>query len=371
MALILTIVKKQTSCQTGLHYDCYFVICSMTLKEIADKLQVGFQGDPNLPVYGIKDLNLHPKSNPLKPNFIYFMEKKRQFKDYTIGDAIVLTSDKLADQASNALLTAEENLRIAFIRLLSLYEFHLDTSLYKENTLIHPTATIASTARVLPGAVVMDHAVVENNVILYPGVVIEPYAKIGARSVLYPGAVVGHHCVVGEDCILHANSVIGADGFGFYDKNGVRYKIPQIGNVVLGNRVEIGATSTIDRATIESTTIGDDTKIDDQVHFGHNCQVGRRVYAAGNAGISGSVVVEDDVIIGGQVGVADHVRLGTKTMYMGLTGVPSDTEPNSGVYFGIPARPVRKMHRINAILDQLPDLIGPIKELLEKQKKQD
>ena len=190
-------------------------------------------------------------------------------------------------------------------------------------------------------------------------------AEIGDGTVLYPNAVVGHHCVIGPRCIVHGGSVIGADGFGFYDDLGGRHKIPQIGNVVIDDDVEIGANCTVDRATIESTTIGAQTKIDDQVHIAHNCQIGRFVYIAGNTALAGSVVVEDGVMISGAVAIRDHVRLAEGTMVGAMSGVASHTLAKQA-YLGIPARPAHEMRRMLAALTMLPKLIARVRELEAK-----
>jgi UDP-3-O-[3-hydroxymyristoyl] glucosamine N-acyltransferase len=208
----------------------------------------------------------------------------------------------------------------------------------------------------------MEGASVGERCVLYPGVVLEPHSAVGDDSTLFPGVVLGHHCTLGRRVIIHGGTVIGADGFGFYDGPTGRHKIPQIGGVAIADDVEIGASCTVDRATIETTTIGQFTKLDDQVHVGHNCRIGRYIYIVGNSAIGGSVVIEDGAMISGMVIVKDHVKIAAGSVIMGLSGVAQDTEPNTA-YFGIPARPARQMHRMHAALEKLPDLIGKFREL--------
>ena len=184
---------------------------------------------------------------------------------------------------------------------------------------------------------------------------------------LFPGVVLGHHCVIGKEGIVHGGTVIGADGFGFFDDARGRHKIPQVGNVVIGDHVELGSGCTVDRATIESTTIGDHTKLDDQVHVAHNCRLGRFIYIAGNSGIAGSVVMEDGVMISGMVAVKDHLRIAAGTIVMGQSGVAQDTEPKT-MYFGTPARPARQMHKMHAALERLPELLNKVRRLEERIK---
>jgi UDP-3-O-[3-hydroxymyristoyl] glucosamine N-acyltransferase len=211
----------------------------------------------------------------------------------------------------------------------------------------------------------MEGARVGARCVLYPGVVLEPHASVGDGSVLYPNAVVGHHCVVGKDSVIHGGTVLGSDGFGFYDRPGERHKVPQIGIVVLGDGVELGSGCTIDRATIETTSIGDQTKTDNQVHIGHNCRVGRFCYIAGNTGLAGSVVVEDGVMISGMVSVKDHLTLARGTIVMGMSGVAQDTEPKTA-YFGTPALPARQMHKMHSALERLPELLVRVRDLESK-----
>jgi UDP-3-O-[3-hydroxymyristoyl] glucosamine N-acyltransferase len=235
-----------------------------------------------------------------------------------------------------------------------------------DQAVVYAGASVAASARVLAGAIVMEGASIGERCLIYPGVVVEPHARVGDDTILYPNVVVGHHCVIGRQCVIHGGTVIGADGFGFYDDATGRHKIPQIGNAVLGDRVEIGASCTVDRATIESTTIGSDTKFDDQVHVGHNCQVGRFVYIVGNSAVGGSVVIEDGAMLSGMVIIKDHLRIAKGSIIMGHSAVAQDTEAKTA-YFGSPALPARQMHKMNAALERLPELLVRVRELEARQ----
>jgi len=228
--------------------------------------------------------------------------------------------------------------------------------------MIDPTAEIAPDALLYPGCVVMQGAKIGSKSRILPNAVIEAGAIVGSGCQVRSGAILGYGCQMGEGSILYENAVIGGYGFGYHDEKGVRYKIPQIGNVVLGNFVEVGSSSTIDRGTIESTSVGDYTKIDSQVHLAHNCRVGNYVYIAGRCGIAGSVEIGDGAILAGAVGVADHIKIAPKSILLANTGVDIDTE-EGGVYFGSPAQKARTMHRINAALLQLPELLKRVKAL--------
>ena len=340
----------------------------MTLRELGRTLGVAVQGDGDYAVQGMRDIERLSPEQPLEENCLYFVESSAVLKRHprVAERGAVLTVQKLADKFSRALIAPDTGARLVFIKLLQLFDktpsFQPGVS---PQALVHGSARVDPSAAVLPGAVVMEGAAVGPRCTLYPGAVLEPGAEVGEGTVLYPGVVIGHHCIVGRHCILHGATVIGADGFGFYDQPGSRHKIPQIGNVVIGDHVEIGASGTVDRATIESTTIGDYTKIDDQVHIGHNCRVGRYIYIVGNSALGGSVVVEDGVMISGMAIVKDHVRLARGSIVMGFSAVAQDTEPGAA-YFGSPARPARQMHKMNAALERLPELLVKVRELEAK-----
>ncbi len=325
------------------------------------------KGDAGLTVAGLRDIERLSPEQPLEDGGLYFVESKAVLKRHPLApkNGVVLTTAELAPEFPRALI-APGDARLAFITLLSHFDRRprFPAGVSKE-PLVHPGANIDPTASILPGAIVMDGAVIGARAVIWPGAVVESRAKVGEDSVIRSNAVLGYDCSIGARCIVHGGTVIGADGFGFYDRPGERHKIPHIGNVVIDDDVELGASCTVDRATIESTTIGRFTKIDDQVHIGHNCRVGRWVYIAGNTGLAGSVVVEDGVMISGMVAIRDHLRLAAGSIVMGFSAATQDTEPKTA-YFGTPARPAKEMHRINAALGKLPELLGRVRALEAK-----
>lgn len=340
----------------------------MNLKQIATLLNVEAKGPADYTIKGVRDIEALSPDQGLEENYLYFIESPAVLKRHpkAVERGAILTTPALAERFRCALISPERGVRLTFIALLKQFDktpaFAAGIS---PEARIHASAAVAASAAVLPGAVVMEGAVIGQRCTLYPGVVVEPFAEVGEGTVLYPCAVVGHHCVIGKGCIIHGGTVIGADGFGFYDEPGRRHKIPQIGDVVIGDHVEIGAGCTIDRATIESTMIGEHTKLDDQVHVGHNCRIGRFIYIAGNSALGGSVVIEDGAMVSGMVIIKDHLRIAQGSIIMGMSGVAQDTEPRVA-YFGIPARPARQMHKMNAALERLPELLVKVRELDDK-----
>jgi UDP-3-O-[3-hydroxymyristoyl] glucosamine N-acyltransferase len=208
---------------------------------------------------------------------------------------------------------------------------------------IHPTAVIDASANVGPGVKIGANCYIGpkvslgENAIIYPNVTILDECTIGKNTVIWPGAVVRERCHIGNHCIIHPNATIGADGFAFRPcpERGL-VKIPQIGNVVIGNNVEIGANSNVDRGKFSSTVIGDGCKIDNLVQIGHNCQLGKFCLMAGHSGLAGSVILGNGVMIGGSASIKDHLTLGDGVIVGAGSGVAADVEAGKTV-LGYPA----------------------------------
>lgn len=224
---------------------------------------------------------------------------------------------------------------------------------------IHPTAVIDASAKIGAGTrigancYVGPNVVLGENVTLYPNVTILDECTIGKYTVIWSGAVVRERCHVGNYCILHPNCTIGADGFGFRPcpERGLA-KIPQIGNVILGNHVEIGANSSVDRGKFSSTVLGDGCKIDNLVQIGHNSRLGRFCIMAGNSGLAGSVTLGNGVIIGGSASIKDHLTLGDGVTIGAGSGVAADV-PAGKTMLGYPAVEARTALKQWAILKRM------------------
>ncbi|HAE37279.1 MAG TPA: UDP-3-O-(3-hydroxymyristoyl)glucosamine N-acyltransferase [Candidatus Riflebacteria bacterium] len=240
--------------------------------------------------------------------------------------------------------------------------------LEKPDYSIHPAAFVSENAEVDPSASIGPYAVVEAGAVIGAGanVCAQAYVgkncRIGKGTLLHPGVRVLADCVVGNACIIHANAVIGSDGFGFTQHQGRQLKVPQVGNVVIGDDVEIGACVTIDRGALVSTVIGNGTKIDNMVHIAHNVQIGKNCVIVAQVGISGSTILEDEVTLAGQVGTAGHVRVGKGSTVAARGVVTSDVAPGSFVS-GFPLKPHSEERKIMASLRKLPDLIKKVREL--------
>ncbi len=340
----------------------------MNLQTLGSLLDAEVKGPGDYAIEGVGDIERLCAAEALCDGRLYFVENAAVLKRHprAAENGAVLTVPELAEGFPRALVAPAALVRVAFIKLL--LQFSLAPTFpagVSPKANVDPSAEIDPSASVLAGANVMEGAKIGARCVLYPGVVVEPGARVGDGTILYPGVVVGARCAIGRDCVLHAAAVLGADGFGFFDQPGKRHKVPQIGDVRLGDRVELGAGCTIDRATIGTTSVGDDTKVDNQVHIAHNCRVGRFCYIAANTGLAGSVVVEDGVMISGMVSVKDHVTLARGTIVMGMSGVAQDTLPKTA-YFGTPALPARQMHKMHSALERLPALLARVRALEAK-----
>jgi len=234
---------------------------------------------------------------------------------------------------------------------------------------VHPTAVVEAGAQLGDGVAIGAHAFVGARAHLgprsrlWPGACVGADAVLGADCTLFFRVVIGDRCLLGDRVVLHAGAVIGADGFGFrQDGEGRHIKIPQVGIVELGDDVEIGANSTIDRARFGITRIGRGTKLDNLVAIGHNCVIGEHVAIAGQTGIAGSTTVGDRVLIGGACAINGHIVIGSDVRISGASGVIGDIEPGQTVA-GVPARPVAIWRRDMAAMRRLSELLQRVRAL--------
>ncbi|MDE2142329.1 MAG: UDP-3-O-(3-hydroxymyristoyl)glucosamine N-acyltransferase [Elusimicrobia bacterium] len=232
---------------------------------------------------------------------------------------------------------------------------------------VHPLAKLGKNVHVGDFVVVEKGAVIGDDSVLLPQVYIGENARLGRACRLYPQVVVREDCELGERVVVHSGTVIGADGFGFTTdrKTGRHTKIPQIGNVVIGDGVEIGANVTIDRATLGSTIVEPGAQIDNLVQIAHNVKIGRDSVIVSQVGVAGSTTVGRNVILAGQAGIAGHLNIGDGAIITAQTGVMADVPPKA-MLFGSPGRPHREAFKLQALYGRLPELVERVKELEKK-----
>jgi UDP-3-O-[3-hydroxymyristoyl] glucosamine N-acyltransferase len=237
---------------------------------------------------------------------------------------------------------------------------------------VSPTAILGEQIYVGEYAYVGEQARIGNNCKIYPQVYVGDNVQLGDNCTLYPGVKIYHDCVIGNNCIIHAGAVIGADGFGFSKQEEIYRKIPQMGNVIIEDDVEVGANTTIDRAVMGSTIIRRGVKLDNLIQIAHNCEVGENTVMAAQVGIAGSTKIEESCVLGGQVGIGGHITIGKKSQIGAQAGIISNTKEGSEL-MGSPAFPVKEFFKSSVILPKLPDMYRKLnameKELAELKKK--
>ncbi len=233
---------------------------------------------------------------------------------------------------------------------------------------IHPTAVISddvvlgAEVDVAANAYIGERAHIGSNTVIYPGAYVGPDCELGPDCILYPNAVLREGTILGARCIIHCGAMIGSDGFGYYPVDGVHQKIPQIGIVILGDDVEVGANSAIDRATFGKTIIGSGTKIDNLVQIGHNTEVGDHTIICGNVGVAGSAHVGSHVTLAAGCGVSGHIEVGDHVTVAGMAGVTKSVSPGR-VVSGFPAMEHDKERRLKASIRRVPDALRTMRAL--------
>ena len=310
-------------------------MANYTVSEISKLIDGTIIGDDQKFISSPEQIEL---ANSEQITFIGHKKFERLWETSNAGVAIV-NNDISIEPGQNRAFIKVPNADIAMAKVLTLFApappiFNID---------IHPSASVDETAeigagtKIGAGCYVGPNVKIGENVILYPNVTIFDDVTIGNNTIIWSGSVVRERCHVGSHCILHPNSTIGADGFGFTpDPKFGLVKIPQIGNVVLGNYVEVGANSSIDRGKFSSTILGDGCKIDNLVQIGHNSKLGKFCIMAGNSGLAGSVTLGDGVIIGGSASIKDHLTIGDGAIIGAGSGVASNVDAGKTV-LGYPA----------------------------------
>ena len=319
-----------------------------TVSQIAELLAAEVVGDPQGTITTICKIEegvpggLTFLSNPKYTHYIYD----------TKATAAIVNKDFVPEREVKCTLIKVDNSYLAFAKLLNFYQ---------ETVMMHAKVGISDKACIAESAKIGENVVIGNGARIYPQVCLGDNVKVGDRTTLNAGVKVYADCVIGNDCILHAGAVIGADGFGFAAQDGQYLKIPQIGNVAIGNNVEIGANTCIDRATMGSTKIEDNVKIDNLVQIAHNVTVGEGTGMAAQVGIAGSAKVGKHCILAGQAGVAGHITVEDGTIVGAQAGVSHSLK--RGMYLGNPAIPLSEEKRLIVYRRKLPDLFQQVKDL--------
>jgi UDP-3-O-[3-hydroxymyristoyl] glucosamine N-acyltransferase len=281
------------------------------------------------------------------------------------ASVVLLPPDYTGEPGPNQVFFTVENPSVALARLCSRIEQALwprPAPGVHPSAVVGPSARVAASATVGPLCVIEDGASVGERSHLQAGVFLGRGASVGDDCWLMPGSVVYAECVLGSRVRLHAGVVIGSDGFGYELVKGRHEKVPQVGNVVLGDDVEVGAGTTIDRARFGTTRVGEGTKIDNLVQVGHNVLIGSHCLICAQVGIAGSVTLGDYVVIAGQCGLAGHLNVGSGAMIAAQSGVKDDVPPKASVW-GSPSQPILLEQKLTILRGRLPELFKRVDAL--------
>lgn len=289
---------------------------------------------------------------------------------HTNASVVLMTESIVFNGDTNATIVTVENARAAMGQLLSLVARAMNPAKQgiEQPSFISAGVNVPEDAYVGAFAYIGKNVTIGKGVQIYPHTYIGDNVQIGDNTILYSGVKVYYNCVIGKDCILHAGVVIGSDGFGFEpDAQGINQKLPQIGNVIIEDDVEIGANTTVDRAMMGSTIVRKNVKIDNLVQVAHNVEVGDSTFMCAQVGIAGSTKVGKHCILAGQVGVAGHITITDNCVFGAQSGIGNHVK-KAGMYQGSPIIDAMNWRRSVVGFKQLPELMKKIQDLEKQQK---
>ena len=329
-----------------------------TLKDIAILVNGSLLGEEDIEITGVTNIEEAGESQ------ITFAVPPHLEKAAASRAAAVIIPEDVTDFSKPAIKVA--NPRLAFTKLLEIF-----TPPVMVKRGVHPSAVIGENVilgenvAIMAQVVIADGASIGDNAIIYPHTYIGEAATVGNDSLVYPNVTIRENCHIGSRVIIHSGAVVGSDGFGFVTVGGKHHKVPQVGNVVIEDDVEIGANTAIDRATTGSTMVKSGTKIDNLVHLAHNVIIGEDCFLVAQTGIAGSAVVGNHVTFAGQCGSAGHLTVGDHCVFAARAAIISDV-PSGSFYAGFPARSHQEWLRSQGALHKLPQLNKKIRELVKR-----
>lgn len=335
---------------------------NITVKEAAELVGGKIFGNENLVFSSVAKIE---KAETGDLTFLYHPTFEK-FLEHT-GASVILINTKIKKNRKDITYIEVEYPKFAFQKIIETYFAYVQNlKNIDESSFLSETAKLGNNVSIGKNVVISDGCEIGDNAKIFHNTILMDNVKIGSNCLFFPNITIRENCIIGDNVILHAGVVIGSDGFGYLNNSERKYiKIPQIGNVVIENDVEIGANTTVDRAALGSTIIKSGTKIDNLVQIAHNVEIGTDTAISSQTGISGSSKVGSNCILAGQVGLADHIEIGDNVIIGAQSGVPKSL-PSNGRYFGYPAKDMRTSLRLEAHIRNLPNYSKKIKELENK-----
>ena len=336
----------------------------ITLKELATLCNAQIEGgDPCATVDSASDITSAQRGQVTQ---LTNPKYARHLKDSTATACFIAEGFHVEQVPTHMALLICADPEMGFIKAVEqLHPAKAYKSQIAGNACIDDTVSLGHGLFVGPYAVIGEQSVIGDGSAILAGAYIGNNVTIGKNCRIHPYAVIYDEVVLGDNVIIHSGAIIGADGFGYKFRNNAHIKVPQVGNVVIADNVEIGANTCIDRGALGSTTIGMGSKIDNLVQIGHNNKVGKHVIMCGHTGVSGSCTIEDYAILAGSSGVADHVTIGKGAVVLARSGVAVDVAAGSQV-FGSPAKDKKTAYKEQIAISKLPELIKKVKALEEE-----
>ena len=331
-----------------------------TVAHLAELVRGSVRGDASLVITGVQTLD---GATGTDVTFLAKASYAHALRSTAAGCVVLREADAAHAPSAACIIVDDPYTSIVEIITMMYPPMRLPDGYHDASATIDPTAHVDPTAAIAAGCRIAAGCVVGPHTQLHPNVVLEQGTHIGAHTVLYANVTCYYDTVIGDRCIIHSGSVIGSDGFGFVERADKSFvKIPQVGRVRIGNDVEIGANTTIDRAAIGETLIDDGVKLDNLIHIAHGVHIGANTAIAAQTGVSGSTTLGRRNRLAGQVGVVGHIETTDDVVVFAQSGVgKSITQP--GVYFGSPVKDHRTALRIEAALRNLPDLVHELDTL--------
>ncbi|HZH68302.1 MAG TPA: UDP-3-O-(3-hydroxymyristoyl)glucosamine N-acyltransferase [Chitinophagales bacterium] len=334
------------------------------VKELAKLIQAEVIGDDHLVLHAPNRIEYAQEGE-----VTFLRDAKYQSAMSESKASAIITTSALVNRSLDVTWLVVEDPYLAFAWVLEAFYPKKEVKFRQHQFTIEPSAQIAENVQIGAGAYVGQDSSVGSNTIVYPQVYIGNRVKIGTHVILYPGAKILDDTIIGNNCIVHAGAVIGADGFGFVvDPAGMYQKIPQMGNVIIEDEVEIGANTCIDRATLGSTIVKQGVKLDNLIQVGHNSQIGEHTVIAAQTGIAGSCQIGPQNMIGGQVGFAPYVITEKGVKINAQSGVSKSILKEKASMTGTPALPYMTFNRRQVLINKLEGEIKNIKEELKAIK---
>lgn len=342
-----------------------------TAAELAERVGGALEGDGSIEIHGLESV---ANAGEREITFVGDEHHARAWAESHAGCVILSEGLTLADRQGSFAVIRVTSADHAMISLLELFEEttpEFPTGI-DPTAIVHPDAHIGNDVTIGPHCTIGRGCVLGDRVRLFGGVQLNHDVHIGAESTLYSSVSIGHSCILGERTIIHANAVIGTDGFGFRpSEDGSKLiKVPHIGNVIIGDDVEIGSCTCVDRGKFGATRVGNGTKIDNLCQISHNCIIGEQCVICGQVGIAGSTQVGHGTQIGGGAGVADHLVIGNRVSIGARSGVMNNI-PDGEIWYGAPAGERSRILREHAAIRRLPEWSKRLRRMIEANSVED